>query len=346
MVATRVIKANPSRPEKKQLEEAARILRRGGLVAFPTETVYGLGANALDEEAVKKIFAAKGRPPDNPLILHIAEEAWLERIAAEVPPLARTLTARFWPGPLTLILKKRRIVPLATTGGRETVAVRMPANAIALLLILRAGNPIAAPSANLAGRPSPTRASHVLHDLNGIVDVIIDGGPTRIGVESTILDLTSGEPVLLRPGGVTREELEGVVGSVRLWSGGGEAFAPGMKYAHYAPRAPLTLIEAGEKGVRAALEVVVRRARLAGKRPGILLLSKTAPSEAHREALVIRLGPGKNVVARRLFSALRELDDHGVDLIIAVGIDEEGLGLAIMNRLRKAATTIIRPRKW
>ncbi|MBI5253824.1 MAG: threonylcarbamoyl-AMP synthase [Euryarchaeota archaeon] len=329
------LKVNPRRPSKRKIQTAAEIIRRGGLVAFPTETVYGLGANALDAGAVRKIFSAKGRPLDNPVIVHIAKKEELEKLARRIPKKAKILAERFWPGPLTLVLKKSRAVPKAATAGLDTVAIRMPRNRIALELISASGVPIAAPSANISGRPSPTSAKHVMQDLNGKIDAVIDGGAVDIGLESTVLDMTVRMPTILRPGGVALEELQNVIGRVVLYrkKGKEKPRSPGMKYRHYAPRAELILV-----GDSAKIPEIAGTLR--GKKIGILATKETAMRYTGAVEVV---GSRKNLreVARNLFSALRKLDESGVDVIISESFEEKGIGLAIMNRLRKAASRVV-----
>ncbi|ASI99597.1 L-threonylcarbamoyladenylate synthase [Thermococcus celer] len=321
--------------DEEKIRIAARFILRGELVAFPTETVYGLGADALNEKAVRKIFEAKKRPADNPLIIHIARLDDLERIAREVPPEARLLAERFWPGPLTLVLPKGEDVPDVTTGGLDTVAVRMPAHPIALSLI-RASTPIAAPSANVSGKPSPTLAEHVVDDFYGRIACIIDGGETEIGVESTVLDLSSERPTLLRPGGLPLEEIEKVVGGVEVHPAvEGKpvdvARSPGMKYRHYSPSAQVVVVEGAREKVRRKIGELVEEYRSKGLRVGVMA------TETHDADEFFHLGKTEREVARNLFKALRELDKRGVDVIIAEGVEERGLGLAVMNRLKKAA---------
>jgi len=333
------------------LERAAHVIRTGGLVAFPTETVYGLGADALNDQAVHKVFLAKDRPLDDPLIVHIAHVEQLSLLARHIPQRAWDLTKKFWPGPLTLVLPKTDRVPAVTTGGLDTVAVRAPAHPVARSLIERSGVPIAAPSANRFGRPSPTTAQHVWEDLNGRIDLILDGGPTPIGVESTVLDLTQEPPMVLRPGGVTLEELREVLGEVRLLNSSEDSSeaakrSPGTRYRHYAPRARVLLVEQG--AAEAALK------RLSGKRVGVLVhrdLTPRPPSRSGKgelpsprrggaggEVIVIQMPQSLKAYARRLFAVLRELDAQGVDVIIVEKIEERGLGRAIMDRLRRASS--------
>lgn len=351
---TRVVKVDPQRPDPRVLEQAGQAIREGALVAFPTETVYGLGADALSERAVRRIFEAKGRPADNPLIVHVASLADVMELA-HPDPYGRweALARRFWPGPLTLVLPGRQGVSPAVTAGLDTVAIRMPAHAVALGLIEAARRPIAAPSANRSGRPSPSTAQHVIDDLDGLVEWILDAGPTGVGVESTVLDLSADPPVVLRPGGVSLEALREVLGRVELVghepSAGETPRSPGLKYRHYAPEAPVVLLEGSP---RAVAEAVRRRLDAAGgaseagvRRLGLLLTDETlACLEAlralpHPGAVVVRAGSRDDLegVARRLFSALRELDRAGCRLILAEAVEERGLGVAVNNRLRKAA---------
>ena len=328
---------NPQK-EKNAIAEAAAILSRGGLVGIPTETVYGLGANGLDEDAVRRIFEAKGRPQDNPLILHVPSADWLERYCHDVPQTAYELAARFWPGPLTMILPRRACVPLRTTGGLETVGIRCPDHAMTLQIIEAAGVPVAAPSGNTSGRPSPTTAAHMIEDMSGKIDAIVDGGACRVGVESTIVDLTVTPPRLLRPGGLPLEALEEVLGEVQVdkavrekLTEGEKPRAPGMKYRHYAPKAPVTVV-AGSPQRSAAY--ILGRAQ-AGM--GVICFDEFAP--LFDGCVVHRLGPSddKAAQAQRVFDALRAFDGTDVTAIYAQCPDESGLGLAIGNRLKKAA---------
>ncbi|MDT8903720.1 L-threonylcarbamoyladenylate synthase [Anaeroselena agilis] len=330
------------KPDFRILDQAAAVLRQGGLVAFPTETVYGLGANGLDPGAVARIFAAKGRPADNPLILHIADVHEVNKLAARVPANAAALMAEYWPGPLTLVLARTRLVPDAVTGGLDTVAIRLPDSTVARELIRLAGVPVAAPSANTSGRPSPTTAGDVLADLAGRIELVIDAGPCGIGVESTVVDCTTPVPTLLRPGGVTLEMLIATLGEVEVDPAlGGENIvprAPGMKYTHYAPAAPMTLYE-GEGGAAAAA-VAGEAARLeaAGRRVGAVVSAETAlllpPTVV---AAVYGIRGDLDAAAANLYTALRLFDAEPVDVILAESVSEAGLGLAVMNRLRKAA---------
>jgi len=342
-------------------EEAGRILREGGLVAFPTETVYGLGGNGLDESASRKIYAAKGRPSDNPLILHIADTKMLYEIAEEVSDTARKLIDAFWPGPLTIVFKKAKNVPYETTGGLDSVAVRMPSHPVAAAMIRAAGVPIAAPSANVSGRPSPTLAKHVEEDMTGKIEMIIDGGSVGIGIESTIVDMTGEEPVILRPGYVTKEMMEAVIGAVgvdpTLMIKPSEDLrpkAPGMKYRHYAPKAELTLYEGSIDRVAKAVWEQTIESLKQGARVAIIATEETkavydgfiAEAEAKevgcnidRNCEFILLGSRLDAesIARNLYAALRECDEKQVDYIFSETFSLENFGQAIMNRLRKAA---------
>jgi len=322
--------------DERKLRVAARLLREGKLVAFPTETVYGLGADALNAGAVRRIFEVKGRPADNPLIVHVASMEWLRKLVRLVPETAITLARRFWPGPLTLVLPAEGRVPSVTRGGLDTVAVRMPSHPVALRLIELAGRPVAAPSANISGRPSPTDAGHVVEDFYGRIECIVDGGPTPIGVESTVLDLTGERPVLLRPGGLPLEEIEKVVGPVDVHPAvRGEltdvAKSPGMKYRHYSPRARVILVEGDRREVAERIDELVDELKEKGLKVGVMAM------ERHRADAFFYLGSSIEEAARNVFRGLRELDRRGVDVIVVEGVEERGLGMAVMNRLRKAA---------
>lgn len=325
--------------------EASDILRKGGLVAFPTETVYGLGGNGLDLDAAKKIYAAKGRPSDNPLIIHIAKKEALNELASSVPSLAWKLADAFWPGPLTMILPKAEKVPYGTTGGLETVAVRMPNHPVALRLIEESGIYIAAPSANTSGRPSPTLAEHVYEDLHGKIDMILDGGMVQVGIESTIVDLTEEIPVILRPGCITKEMLEKVVGQVTvdqaiLGKKQSETLrpkAPGMKYKHYAPKAELTIFKGDREKVQKKINAMVAENERNGKRTGILATDESMA--AYQGGVVCSIGSRQEAgaVARGLYKVLRDFDHLQVDYIYAESFETDEMGAAIMNRLLKAA---------
>lgn len=317
---------------------AAKILREGGLLAIPTETVYGLGANALDAEAVRRIFEAKGRPQDNPLIIHVTGQQWLARYCEDVPPLAYVLARKFWPGPLTMILKRKPVIPDQTTAGLDTVGVRCPNHPVTLAIIREAGVPIAAPSANTSGRPSCTTAQDVLEDMDGKIAGVVDGGPCAVGVESTILDLTCDPPRLLRPGGLPLEELERLIGKIEvdkavtgMLGEGEKPRAPGMKYRHYAPKAPVTVVTgAPEKSA----QIIVQRV---GPTSGVICFDEYA--HLFPQQVVQTLGPAsdKQTQAQRVFDALRSFDGSAVTEIYAQCPDNRGLGLAIGNRLKKAA---------
>jgi len=322
---------------------AAAILRAGGLVAFPTETVYGLGGDALRAGPVARIFAAKGRPAEDPLIVHLADAADLPRVAAAIPALAAELAAALWPGPLTLVLPRGAAVPPAVSAGRDSVAVRVPAHPLARALIRAAGAPIAAPSANRFGHTSPTTAAHVLADLDGRIDAVLDGGPTAIGVESSVLDLTAGVPTLLRPGGVSLEDLRALLGEVRVGGRGaasGAQIAPGLLEKHYAPRTPLRLVVGPADGARAWLAAEARAARAAGRRAGLLVPDEDAAALAGLAAHVELLGSQADLpaVAARLYAALRALDARSPGVILARDLGEAGLGRAIRDRLTRAAS--------
>ena len=321
-----------------QISAAADILRQGGLVAIPTETVYGLGANALDETAVHKIFEAKGRPQDNPLIIHVPGPQWLPRYCEDVPPLAYTLARKFWPGPLTMILKRKKVVPDATTAGLDTVGVRCPDHQVTLAIIREAGVPIAAPSANTSGRPSCTCAADCLEDMGGKIDAVVDGGPCQVGVESTIVDLTCDPPRLLRPGGMPLEALEEVVGPLTVdkavtepLKDGEQPKAPGMKYRHYAPKAPVTVVTGPAEASARTIE------QLAKPGDGVICFDEFV--DRFDQQTVECLGPSrdKRIQAQRVFDALRAFDSKDVQQIYAQCPDSQGLGLAIGNRLKKAA---------
>jgi L-threonylcarbamoyladenylate synthase len=332
---TLLIHLNPAEPDREAISRAAESLRKGGLVAFPTETVYGLGADALNAEAVRKIFAAKGRPLDNPIIVHVAGPDDLGVLTDDVPPEATMLIRQFWPGPLTLIFKKSGQVPGAVTGGQDTVAVRMPRNAIALALVRASGRPIAAPSANLSGHPSPTTAGHVLDDLGGKIDIILDGGPVEVGIESTVLDLSQHPPVILRPGAVTREDLRPLIGEVVAATETGLLRrSPGTRYRHYSPRARVTLVGEADQETMGRLA-----ASYAGKGRKVGLLTRCPCSLQGNVNIIVRSMPQDlKGYARQMFAVMRELDEMGIDEMIIEGVEERDMGAAIMDRLRRAAS--------
>ncbi len=341
---TKLLKINPQAPDPQLVAEAAQVLKEGGLVAFPTETVYGLGGDGLNSEASKKIYAAKGRPSDNPLILHISQISELRPIVREIPPAAQKLMDAFWPGPLTMIFPKAPIVPLATTGGLDTVAVRFPSHPVALAIIRAAGLPIAGPSANSSGKPSPTRASHVEFDLSGKIDMIVDGGAAVWGLESTIVDVTGEIPVILRPGAITKELMEAVVEQVLIDPGilskpsaALRPKAPGMKYTHYSPVARVTLVKGTRDAVIQKINALCAEDIFLGKKTGVLT-TEEAKAQYHAD-VVLSLGKREDLaeIGANLFKQLRKFDFFGVDTVYAEVFPEEGEGLAIMNRLNKAA---------
>lgn len=325
------------------IREAGRILKEGGLVAFPTETVYGLGADALNEDAAKKIYAAKGRPSDNPLIIHITNMKALDKIVSEVPEKAVKVAEKYWPGPLTMIFNKSDIVPYGTTGGLDTVAVRMPVDEIAREVIDAGGGYIAAPSANTSGRPSPTTAQHVAEDLTGRVDMIVDGGAVEIGVESTILDVTVEPPMILRPGAITKEMFEEVIGEVTVDrtlirpDSKQVPKAPGMKYRHYAPKGQLTLVEGDRDKVIARINELVKEKEVEGHKVGVIGTDETLDS--YHADILRSIGSRQKpeTVAANLYRILREFDDLECDYMYSESFFEQGLGNAIMNRMLKAA---------
>lgn len=348
----RLLTVNPDSPEPDLIALAAAEIRRGRLVAFPTETVYGLGANALDALAVERIFLAKGRPPTNPLIVHLASAESLSQVVAEVPPMARFLAQAFWPGPLTLILPRQEVVPPRVSAGLPTVAVRVPAHPVALALMRASATPIAAPSANRFSSVSPTTAQHVLQDLGEALELILDGGPTPVGLESTVLDITCSPPKILRPGGVTREAIEAVIGPVAVHTVDVDGLAslsesmpsPGMLVRHYTPRAELWLVSSPD--LPAALDEIARLTGLqlaAGRKVGLLLADEDPVQLPALPVSMVTLGPGDDlaVVARNLYAGLRRLDEQGVDLILSRDFGEQGLGLAIRDRLRRAASQLV-----
>lgn len=345
---TIVYKVSLEEISQNVIDEAREILKSGGLVAFPTETVYGLGGDALNNQASEKIYAAKGRPSDNPLIVHIAEVEAVYELAENVSDKARMLMEAFWPGPLTIIFDKKNVVPYETTGGLDTVAVRMPSHPVAMKLIKDSGVYIAAPSANTSGRPSPTVAEHVIEDLDGKIEMILDGGPVGIGIESTIVDVTGTVPTILRPGFITKHMLEDIVGEVAIDRALVEVDknlkpkAPGMKYTHYAPKGELTIVESKDKkGVTE--DVIARINELAkskmneGYKVGII--STTETHDRYNADYVINIGNRTNdiTVSARLYGVLREFDSLAVEYIYSEGFENDDLGYAIMNRLLKAA---------
>lgn len=355
METKRIVIENTEDIRDDQLLEAAKILKDGGLVAFPTETVYGLGANALDEAAAKKIYAAKGRPSDNPLIVHVAKKEDVECLVAYIPMAGRMLMEQYWPGPLTLVFPKSDIIPYGTTGGLKTVAIRMPSDPVANRLINLAGVPVAAPSANTSGRPSPTTADHVYQDMKRKIEMIVDGGTVGIGLESTIVDVSGDVPVMLRPGAVTIGMLREMLGEVEVDPAITGALkedvkpkAPGMKYRHYAPKAELVLVEAdwscnrwpvctGPNLVTEKIKELTREKLGEGGKVGIICTDETR--DCYTEGIVRSLGlrVKEEMIAHNLFAVLREFDDLAVDYIFSECFSNENLGQAIMNRLTKAS---------
>lgn len=329
--------------EDEKIKRAAEIIRNGGIVAFPTETVYGLGADALNEDAVKKIFEAKGRPQDNPLIIHVASKD-IRRYAEEVPSIAQTLMDKFWPGPLTLILKKKNIIPYITSANLDSIGIRMPNNKIALKLIEYSGTTIAAPSANISGRPSPTDYERCIEDLEGKVDCILGGEKSNVGVESTIVDCTVDPPMILRPGGITLEMLKEVDERIHIDpaimkkpDANLKPKAPGMKYRHYAPKAKVTIISGNRKNTIEKIKEIVHYNIENNRKVCILTVDEN--KNEYDEGIKISLGSYKELstVAKSLFEALRTCDDLKADLVVSESFEQKGVGIAIMNRLNKAA---------
>ena len=317
---------------ESDIKKAAEIIREGGLIAFPTETVYGLGADALNSEAVKKVYAAKGRPSDNPMIVHICQKEQIESLTPEITEDMRILMDNFWPGPMTMIVRRKPIIPDVTTGGLDTVGIRLPQNDTARKLIKYSGCCIAAPSANLSGKPSPTKAEHVKKDLTGRIDGIIEGGDSQVGIESTVIDMTGESPMILRPGGYTKEDFEKVLGKEVLLDptlnkkpddskGNFKPKAPGMKYKHYAPDAEIIIFQGNADNVRQAIEEEQKNLETKGKKVKTIIFDYKREEDA----------------AHRLFAELREADAEGADVILASALPEEGLGFSIMNRLMKSA---------
>lgn len=341
---TKVVIVNDENIDKAAISEAGGVIRGGGLVVFPTETVYGLGANALNEDAVKKIFLAKGRPQDNPLIVHISNIEQISLLVKSIPQVARKLMDKFWPGPMTIILEKTELIPSATSAGLDSVGIRMPSNKIARELIAAANVPIAAPSANISGRPSPTDVDRCIEDLDGKVDFIIGGSMCKVGVESTVIDCTVYPPCVLRPGGITLEMLKEIDRNIYIDPAIMEKpnvnlkpKAPGMKYRHYAPKAPLKIVNGDLKKTIAKINEIVQNYIDENKVVGIMATDETI--ENYKNGIVISLGSRKNldIIAKNLFETLRIFDDKKVDLILSEAFEENGVGLAIMNRLKKSA---------
>lgn len=341
---TITIKIEIENIDGEDLKHAAGIIKSGGIVAFPTETVYGLGANGLDTEAVEKIFKAKGRPADNPLILHVCALSQVESLVEEISDTARMCMAQFWPGPLTILFKRSELVPDIVSAGLDTVAIRMPDNGIALKLIELSETPIAAPSANLSGRPSPTSFKHVKEDMMGKIDMIIDGGSTGIGLESTVLDLSGDLPMILRPGGVTIEQLKKLIPNIvfdkSIIDNSSSIIpkSPGQKYRHYAPKSEMILFGGDLGKVVDEIKKLSKAYLLDGKKVGIMCTDQT--EDLYEDGIIISLGSRdeESTIAQSLFDTLRRFDEEGVDIILAESMDMSNLGSAIMNRLKKAAS--------
>lgn len=345
---TRFLSLSPLSPDPDLIREASDIIRGGGLVAFPTETVYGLGANALDQLAVEKIFTAKGRPSNDPLIVHLSSLDEVQRVALHVPGIVHELAAAFWPGPLTLILPKQKSVPDSVTSGLDTVAVRVPSHPIALALIRASGVPIAAPSANRFGHTSPTTAAHVLDDLDGRIDMILDGGAAAVGVESTVLDVNATPPMILRPGGVSREALEKILGPVSVRNNlkaddESPQVSPGMLGKHYTPKAELILCGGERESALEKLHRIAEQAQAEGRSAGLLLAEEDLQRFESIPCERFSLGASNDLehVARSLYAGMRALDDLGVQVILTRDFGSGGLGLAIRDRLSRAASRIL-----
>ena len=340
---TKIVFMDEKHIDRQELSHAGALIKQGELVAFPTETVYGLGGDALQEDSAHKIYAAKGRPSDNPLIIHIAKWEDIYKICRDIPSTAKKLADAFWPGPLTMILKKADIVPLATTGGLDTVAVRMPGHEVARAFIKAAGGYVAAPSANVSGRPSPTLAKYVYEDMKDKIPLIIDGGEVGIGVESTIIDLTEETPVILRPGYITHEMLEEVLGQIQDDATMMESLkdiapkAPGMKYRHYAPKGSLAIVTGDTEDVIKYINEACYEAGKQGKRTGVLCTSETCDRYQADCVKAIGSRADESTVAQGLYKVLRECDEEGLEVLFAESFKAEGIGQAIMNRLLKAA---------
>lgn len=341
---TEIVVIDSDNFDKEAIKRAGEIIKEGGLVAFPTETVYGLGGDALNPESSKKIYAAKGRPSDNPLIVHISNMEALEKIVKWVPDKAKKLAKAYWPGPLTMIFQKTDVVPLETTGGLQTVAVRMPSNEIARAFIDAAGGYVAAPSANLSGRPSPTVARHVIEDMDGRIEMIIDGGDSEVGLESTIVDFTEETPMILRPGFITQKMLEDALSEEVVWdkaiidsNSKQPPKAPGMKYRHYAPKGEVLVVEGSKENVVDTINRLSKAAREKGYKTGII---STEENLSLYDADVIKNVGHRDCeeeAAHHLFRILREFDEENVEKIYSEAFAEDGIGAAVMNRLLKAA---------
>jgi len=335
VIETKYLTVSAEYPEHEAISEAASVLNRGGLVAFPTETVYGLAADAFNDSAIRKVYEAKGRPSDNPLIVHIADTSSLASYTAAFPEVGWTLARTFWPGPLTLVVHRTNTISDLVTAGLDTVAVRMPNHPVALALVRELGRGIVAPSANTSGRPSPTTAQHVFDDLNGAIDLILDAGETRIGVESSVLDITQSPPVLLRKGGLSREAIEMVIGRIETDPRHDLIQrSPGTRHRHYSPRAEVRLVG---KGNAAELSKTLAKPDLKTKTIGCILHSIREFPQASNVSVKV-IGPELEKISHQIFASLREFDKQGVDLIVVEEVEEEGLGLAVMDRLRRASS--------
>lgn len=340
MIKTMISNIDEANIDKEEIKKHANLLAEGKTVIFPTETVYGLGANALDEDAVKKIYEAKGRPSDNPLIVHICDENEIDHLVTDVNEKARKLMKKFWPGPLTMIFNKKDIIPQRTSGGLDTVAIRMPSDPIAREVIKQSGVPIAAPSANISGRPSPTKGKHVCEEMSGRVSGIIVGGDCDFGLESTVVDMTSEKPMILRPGSVTKEQMEAIIGEVLVdpsiegKADAKKAKAPGMKYTHYSPNGDVYIIRGAEEKVIEKINNLIEEKEKNGLKCGVMCINKHADLY---KGYVIKLGDNLEEVAANLFDSLIEMDKKNIDVIYSEAFTTEGVGRAIMNRLMKSA---------
>jgi L-threonylcarbamoyladenylate synthase len=346
-IKTKIVKVDPNNIDYDIIKEAAQIINNGGTVVFPTETVYGIGADALNDEAVDKIFKAKGRPQDNPLIVHIANFSDLYDLASEVPEKAKVLADKYWPGPMTMILNKKGILSDKITAGLKTAAIRLPINEIALALIRESKKPIAAPSANTSGKPSPTEAGHVIDDLMGKVDMIIDGGSTYIGLESTVVDMTTEVPMILRPGGVTIEDIVKVLGDCEYDPAiikNDEKIvpkSPGQKYRHYSPKADVIMYKGSIENIVDNIVQDYEKFELEGRNIGIMSTLQTEKYYTGKNTICVGDRNNLLTISSNLFRDLRKFDELGMDVILAESVDEKGLGKAIMNRLGKAAGKVI-----
>lgn len=345
LMVTKVIEIDSTNIDKDKLRVAADALKEGKIVAFPTETVYGLGANALNSAAVEQIFVAKGRPSDNPLIVHIADKDKVYELTESIPEKAIALMDKLWPGPLTLVFKKSSIIPRIITAGLNTVAIRMPEHPVARELIRLADIPVAAPSANVSGKPSTTTAQHVLHDLDGKIEMIIDAGSSRVGLESTVLDMTVDPPMLLRPGGITPKQIEEIIGHIEIDKTilgkvniDNVPKCPGMKYKHYAPKAQVILVKSKDINNQ-VIKICELAEKISSEGKKVVVFATDQTVNRYKDYEVISMGDRNNpeTIASSIFSLMREFDDKGVEVILAETVDENGVGLAIMNRMVKAA---------